>query len=113
MCQKIRSGIPNADDDAAKAAGRKLDDVCKLSQYQRCADLSWDRYTTPGTHGDPCSGYHLKASQGAPRVTGTLVCDACMFEKGLAYRGVEGAPCTGFWWRTGEPLEGTLAQCED
>lgn len=100
-------------DATAAAAGRKPDGICKYPHWQRCPDLSWDRYLHPGKHGDRCTGYDLKGDPDAARVAGTLVCNSCEKANTLAYRGVEGAPCTGYWWRTGESLEGTLQQCRD
>jgi len=91
--------------------------ACANAISARCAEPGWDWFTRPGKQDDPCSGYHVydRAEGAGPRdikKTGHLECDACPGANTRTYHGAVGAPCAGYYWRSGQPLEGTLQHCE-
>ena len=90
---------------------------CENAVSARCAEPGWNRFSKPGKQDEPCAGFHVyDRSEGyGPRdikKPGHLECDACPGAETHAYRGVLGAPCSGFYWRSAAPLEGTLQHCE-
>ncbi len=79
-----------------------------------CSERQYTSYHLPGRADDPCSGFAVPR-YGAPdpeRKTGHLECDVCAGSKLDAFKGHDGEPCSGFYWRTGETKTGKLAHCQ-
>ena len=93
------------------------DRACSNWRRLRCPDLGWKRFTKPGKQGEACVGYHIVRDLDGPepldaKHTGHLECDTCPSANTRIFRGAAGSPCTGYYWHTGEQMQGTLQQCE-
>ncbi|CAN5847320.1 hypothetical protein BH11MYX3_BH11MYX3_21370 [soil metagenome] len=79
-----------------------------------CPDSLYATYHLPGRADEPCSGW-VVTELGAPderKQNGHLECDVCPGVNLDRFKGHEGEPCSGFYWRTGEAKTGTLAHCQ-
>lgn len=120
LCE--RELVPCRLEDRAEVeqAGWDFDELCTIDNLIRCPDLTWARFARPGTAGAACSGYSTAVlgklwadgGKSGVKIDGYLDCDACPGANTRTYRGVPGARCSGFHWRTGAPVEGTLQHCE-
>jgi hypothetical protein len=81
-----------------------------------CPDHIFDRFHTPATHGDACTGYFMYSRvEGAydpSEQRGKWYCDVCSSADTHSYTGRAGDRCDGFYWHTGQPLTGTLQHCD-
>lgn len=79
-----------------------------------CSDRHYTAYHRPGHADEPCTGYAVPrwGDPDPEKKTGHLECDVCAGSKLDAFRGHDGEPCSGFYWRTGETKSGKLAHCQ-
>jgi serine/threonine-protein kinase len=91
------------------------DDPCGLKTAE-CPDPKVDKYRLPGTVDVACSGYVTpwkgESTDDPMLTTGHYECDVCAGANLASFAGRRGDPCSGFYWRTGQPLDGTLDYCE-